>query len=38
MQEKFTKMNTELIGISIDSVFSHIAWLKRMRNILNIKR
>jgi peroxiredoxin (alkyl hydroperoxide reductase subunit C) len=30
MQEDFRKMNTELIGLSIDSVFSHIAWLKRI--------
>ena len=29
MQEEFRSMNTELIGLSIDSVFSHIAWLKR---------
>ncbi|AKB77066.1 Alkyl hydroperoxide reductase subunit C-like protein [Methanosarcina horonobensis HB-1 = JCM 15518] len=30
MQEDFRKMNTELIGLSIDSIFSHIAWLKRI--------
>jgi len=30
MQEEFRKMNTELIGLSIDSIFSHIAWLKRI--------
>jgi len=30
MQEEFREMNTELIGLSIDSVFSHIAWLKRI--------
>ncbi len=26
MQDEFKVMNTELIGLSIDSVFSHIAW------------
>lgn len=30
MQEDFRRMNTELIGLSIDSIFSHIAWLKRI--------
>lgn len=30
MHEELRKMNTELIGLSIDSIFSHIAWLKRI--------
>jgi len=34
MQEEFRKINTELIGLSIDSIFSHIAWLKRMEENL----
>ena len=37
MQEKFIKMNTELIGLSIDSVFSHIAWLKRIEENIEYK-
>ena len=37
MQEKFIKMNTELIGLSIDNVFSHIAWLKRIEENIEYK-
>jgi peroxiredoxin 2/4 len=37
MQEDFRKMNTELIGLSIDSVFSHIAWLKRIEEKIEYK-
>jgi peroxiredoxin 2/4 len=37
MQEEFKTMNTELIGLSIDSVFSHIAWLKRIEEKIEYK-
>lgn len=37
MQEGFREMNTELIGLSIDSVFSHIAWLKRIEEKIEYK-
>jgi len=37
MQEEFKKMNTELIGVSIDSIFSHIAWLKRIEEKIEYK-
>lgn len=37
MQEEFREMNTELIGVSIDSVFSHIAWLKRIEEKIEYK-
>jgi peroxiredoxin (alkyl hydroperoxide reductase subunit C) len=37
MQEEFRKMNTELIGLSIDSIFSHIAWLKRIEEKIEYK-
>jgi peroxiredoxin (alkyl hydroperoxide reductase subunit C) len=30
MQEELRQMNTELIGLSIDSIYSHIAWLWRI--------
>ena len=33
MQEEFKKLNTELIGLSIDSVYAHIAWLRRIKEI-----
>ena len=33
MQEDFRKLNTELIGLSIDSIYAHIAWLRRIKEI-----
>lgn len=30
LNDKFEKMNTQLIGLSIDSVHSHIAWLRNV--------
>ncbi len=43
MTEEFRKLNTELLGLSVDSVSSHLAWLKsieedvRFRGQQNIK-
>lgn len=31
MQEEFRRLNCELLGLSIDSTFSHIAWLRTIR-------
>jgi peroxiredoxin (alkyl hydroperoxide reductase subunit C) len=31
MEPEFEKLNCKLIGLSIDSVFSHIAWLRTIR-------
>jgi peroxiredoxin (alkyl hydroperoxide reductase subunit C) len=31
MQEEFRKLNTELIGLSIDSIYAHIAWLRTIK-------
>lgn len=33
MQAEFKALNTELIGLSIDSVFSHIAWIEKIKEI-----
>lgn len=33
MAEDFKAINTELIGLSIDSLFSHIAWIRRIEEI-----
>lgn len=33
MQKEFTALNTELIGLSIDSIFSHIAWINKIKEI-----
>ena len=32
MMDQFKKLNCELIGLSIDSNYSHIAWLRRIAN------
>lgn len=32
MDEEFKKLNTELLGLSVDSIFSHIAWLREIEN------
>jgi peroxiredoxin (alkyl hydroperoxide reductase subunit C) len=29
--EEFTKLNTEILGVSVDSEFSHLAWLQTIR-------
>ncbi len=31
MQDEFKALNTELIGLSIDSVYSHIAWARTIK-------
>jgi len=31
MQEDFRRLNTELIGLSIDSIYAHIAWLRTIK-------
>jgi peroxiredoxin (alkyl hydroperoxide reductase subunit C) len=31
MQEEFRKLNVELIGLSIDSIYAHIAWLRTIK-------
>jgi Peroxiredoxin len=37
MQDEFSKLNTELIGLSIDSVTAHIAWLKDIKDNIEYK-
>lgn len=34
---KLKELNTELIGLSIDSVHSHIAWVRNIQQIFNVK-
>ena len=31
MQEQFADYNTELVGLSVDGLYSHIAWLRTIR-------
>ena len=33
MSEEFEKLNTKLLGLSIDSLHSHLAWVKSIENI-----
>jgi peroxiredoxin (alkyl hydroperoxide reductase subunit C) len=35
--EEFKKLNTELIGLSIDQVFSHIKWVQWIKEKLNVE-
>lgn len=37
MQEDFKKINTELLGLSIDSIYSHIAWLRTIKEKIDYK-
>jgi peroxiredoxin (alkyl hydroperoxide reductase subunit C) len=37
MQEDFRKLNCELLGLSIDSTFSHIAWLRTIKEKIAYK-
>lgn len=38
MQEEFKKLNTELIGLSIDSIYAHIAWLRTIKEKIKWKK
>ncbi|HML45912.1 MAG TPA: peroxiredoxin, partial [Clostridia bacterium] len=33
MAEEFKAMNTELIGLSVDSLYAHIAWLRKIHEL-----
>jgi peroxiredoxin (alkyl hydroperoxide reductase subunit C) len=33
MADEFKAMNTELVGLSIDSLYSHIAWLRKIQEL-----
>jgi peroxiredoxin (alkyl hydroperoxide reductase subunit C) len=37
MQEDFKKLNTELVGLSIDSLYAHIAWLRTIKEKIEFK-
>ena len=36
-QDKFTALNTELLGLSIDSTFSHIAWMRNIKENFGVE-
>ncbi len=33
MAEEFKSMNTELVGLSVDSLYAHIAWLRKIQEL-----
>lgn len=33
MADEFKEMNTELVGLSVDSLYAHIAWLRRIQEL-----
>ena len=33
LMDEFKKLNTELIGLSVDSLYSHIAWLRKIQEL-----
>ncbi len=35
--ESFARMNTKLIGLSIDSIHSHLAWRENLKQILDVE-
>lgn len=35
--DQFERLNTQIIGLSIDSIYSHIAWVRNIEEKLNIK-
>ncbi len=37
MQDEFRAMNTELVGLSIDSIYAHIAWLRTIKEKIEYK-
>jgi len=37
MEEKFAKANTKLVGLSVDGLYSHIAWLRTIKDKIEYK-
>jgi peroxiredoxin (alkyl hydroperoxide reductase subunit C) len=37
LEEKFAKVNTKLVGLSVDGLYSHIAWLRTIKDKIEYK-
>lgn len=37
MEDEFRKYNTELVGVSVDGLYSHIAWLRTIREKMEFR-
>lgn len=37
MEDKFEKLNTKLVGLSVDGLYSHIAWLRTIQEKIEFK-
>jgi peroxiredoxin (alkyl hydroperoxide reductase subunit C) len=37
LEEKFAKANCKLVGLSVDGLYSHIAWLRRIKETMEFK-
>ena len=37
MEEKFAKANCKLVGLSVDGLYSHIAWLRTIQEKIKFK-
>ncbi len=37
MQDEFKSLNTDLIGLSVDSLYAHIAWLRTIQEKIEYK-
>ena len=37
LEEKFNKANCQLVGLSVDGLYSHIAWLRRIQETMEFK-
>ncbi len=36
-EDEFSRMNTKLIGLSVDSIHSHLAWIQNLKQILGVE-
>ena len=37
MQQQFASYNTELVGLSVDGLYSHIAWLRTIKDKITFR-